>query len=68
MGLSPTKPTINLSNRRGERCCDDSTTEPNNIAAITNVTANQSQQSNNINESKEVEDSSGIWLTHQFIN
>ena len=36
MGLSPTKPTINLSNWGGVRGCDASTIEPDNIA--TNVT------------------------------
>ncbi len=37
MGLSPTKPTINLSNRGGARVCDASTMEPDNIATITNI-------------------------------
>jgi hypothetical protein len=47
------------SNRRVERGCDDSIVEPDNIATITNVTVNETQQSTNINGSKEVEDSSG---------
>ena len=37
MGLSPTKPNINLSKRGGARVCDASTMEPNNIATITNI-------------------------------
>ena len=40
MGLSPTKPTTNLSNRGGERGCDDTTIEPDIVATITNVTVN----------------------------
>ena len=47
------------SNRRVERGCDDSIVEPYNIATITNVTVNKTQQSTTINGSKEVEDSSG---------
>jgi hypothetical protein len=47
------------NNRRVEKGCDDSIVEPDNIATITNVTVNKTQQSTNINGSKEVEDSSG---------
>jgi len=41
-----------------ERGCDDSTIDPDNIATNTNVTANKTQQSTNINGSKEVGDCS----------
>ena len=51
------------SNRRVERVCDNSIVEPDNIVTITNVTVNKTQQSTNINGSKEVEDSSGNELT-----
>ncbi len=47
------------SNRRVERICDNSIVEPDNIVTITNVTVNKTQQSTNMNESNEVEDSSG---------
>ncbi len=45
MGLSPTKPTTNLSNRGGERGCDDTTIEPDDVATITNVTVDSTQHS-----------------------
>ena len=47
------------SNRRVERVCDNSIVKPDNIATITNVTVNKTQQSTIINGSKEVVDSSG---------
>ncbi len=47
------------SNRRVERVCDNSIVQLDNIVTITNVTVNKTQQSTNINGSKEIEDSSG---------
>ena len=41
-----------------ERGCDDSTIKPDDIATITNVAVNKTQQSTNINRDKEVWDSS----------
>ena len=42
-----------------ERGCDDSIIKPDDIATITNVTVNKTQQSTNMNWGKEVGDSSG---------
>ena len=69
MGLSQSKSTTNLSNSEGERGCDGSTIEPdNNIATITNVTINQTQQSTNKNGSKELAIPQVVdWLTSLLI-
>ncbi len=59
MGLSPTKPTTNWSNRGGERGYDDTTIEPDNVATISNVPIKPTQQSTNKNWSKDIGDTSG---------
>ena len=40
MSLPSKKPTTNLSNRGGERGCNDTAIKPDNVATITNVTVN----------------------------
>ncbi len=54
------------SNRRVRRGCGDSTIEPDIIATFTNAMANKTQQSTNVNENKEVGNTSGDYLTDLF--